>query len=87
MPLQFCHFVIFSSFPMCRNIYVEDEVKSFFPDSVKIDPNGKKETWEYIVHLPFINCNMINKIITEKSKEISRLKYKLRELNGREHRY
>ncbi|SOV23147.1 exonuclease, putative [Plasmodium sp. DRC-Itaito] len=70
-----------------KNIYVEDEVKSFFPENVKIDPNGKKETWEYIVHLPFINCNMINKIITEKSKTISKLKYKLRELNGREHRY
>ncbi|EUD72688.1 hypothetical protein YYG_01688 [Plasmodium vinckei petteri] len=70
-----------------KNVYAEDEVKSFFPDNVKIDPNGKKETWEYIVHLPFINCNMINKIVNEKSKKISRLKYKLRELNGREHRY
>ncbi|CRG96121.1 exonuclease, putative [Plasmodium gallinaceum] len=70
-----------------KNIYVEDEVKSFFPENVKIDPNGKKETWEYIVHLPFINCNMIDKIITEKSKKISSLKFKLRELNGREHRY
>ncbi|CXI46417.1 exonuclease, putative [Plasmodium berghei] len=70
-----------------KNVYAEDEVKSFFPDNVKIDPNGKKETWEYIVHLPFINCNMINKIVSEKSKKISRLKYKLRELNGREHRY
>ncbi|WBY57585.1 5'-3' exoribonuclease 1 [Plasmodium yoelii yoelii] len=64
-----------------KNVYAEDEVKSFFPDNVKIDPNGKKETWEYIVHLPFINCNMINKIISEKSKKISRLKYKLRYTN------
>ncbi|CRG99939.1 exonuclease, putative [Plasmodium relictum] len=70
-----------------KNIYVEDEVKSFFPENVKIDPNGKKETWEYIVHLPFINCNTIDKIITEKSKKISSLKFKLRELNGREHIY
>ncbi|SBT76951.1 exonuclease, putative [Plasmodium ovale] len=70
-----------------KNIYVEEEVKSFFPDNVKIDPNGKKETWEYIVHLPFINCNMIHKIISEKSKNVSGLKYKLRELTGREHRY
>ncbi|EDL45464.1 hypothetical protein PVIIG_04306 [Plasmodium vivax India VII] len=61
-----------------KNIYSEDEVKSFFPENVRIDPNGKKETWEYIVHLPFINCNTINKIITERSKKISRLKYKLR---------
>ncbi|ANQ08156.1 5'-3' exoribonuclease [Plasmodium coatneyi] len=70
-----------------KNIYSEDEVKSFFPENVRIDPNGKKETWEYIVHLPFINCNTINKIITERSKKISKLKYKLRELTGREHRY
>ncbi|EUD65528.1 hypothetical protein C922_04034 [Plasmodium inui San Antonio 1] len=61
-----------------KNIYSEDEVKSFFPENVRIDPNGKKETWEYIVHLPFINCNTINKIITERSKKISKLKYKLR---------
>lgn len=70
-----------------KNIYVEDEVKSFFPDNVKIDPNGKRETWEYIVHLPFINCNMIDKIVVEKGKKISSLKYKLKEVNGREHRY
>ncbi|EAA22935.1 very similar to mouse Dhm1 and Dhm2-related, partial [Plasmodium yoelii yoelii] len=25
-----------------KNVYAEDEVKSFFPDNVKIDPNGKK---------------------------------------------
>ncbi|KJP86807.1 hypothetical protein AK88_03514 [Plasmodium fragile] len=61
-----------------KNIYSEEEVKSFFPENVRIDPNGKKETWEYIVHLPFINCNTINKIITERSKKISKLKYKLR---------
>ncbi|VWU49684.1 exonuclease, putative, partial [Hepatocystis sp. ex Piliocolobus tephrosceles] len=60
-----------------KNIYVEDEVKSFFPEHVKIDPNGKKESWEYIVQLPFINCNMINRIVNEKSKKDSRLKYKL----------
>ena len=77
----------FNLLPYPLNVAFQDEMlKDFFPDKIEIDLAGKKNDYQGIALLPFVDINLIKKAHSEKigsvhSKETNRNKH------GRTFRY
>ncbi|PHJ18885.1 5-3 exoribonuclease [Cystoisospora suis] len=54
-------------------------ISDFYPTDVRMDPNGKRFQWQWVVLLPFIdeerllkNCKTLEKLLTEEERERNR---------------
>jgi 5'-3' exonuclease len=73
-----------------RQLMVNEDspLKSFFPSDFEVDSNGKRNTWEAVVKIPFLDeglmVNALNCI--DHLKELTPQE-RLRNINGKEYQY
>lgn len=57
--------------PIPLNTLLTEKMKSFYPDNVEIDLSGKKNDWQGIVKLPFLDYSFVKKIYDSNVKFVN----------------
>ena len=63
-------------------------LSSYYPPDFEVDANGKKNSWEYVVRIPFINeKELLSTVSLIDHKSSLTETERIRNINGKEHRY
>jgi 5'-3' exonuclease len=72
-------------------LHTSSPLKSFYPPDFTTDPNGKRQSWEAVVEIPFINADVLLETVQQilnadaQGKELLSNAERRRNLPGRDH--
>jgi 5'-3' exonuclease len=72
-------------------LHTSSPLKSFYPPDFTTDPNGKRQSWEAVVEIPFIDADLLLETVQQvlnadaQGKELMSNAERRRNLPGRDH--